>query len=94
MIILSKANLVNEGIDLDEIKNLIREDSFVVGADNEDEFSVLENLQKMNDKIKNSTALNSFVVGEDNGGGFSELLEDLQLIYDEIQKVLFILSTI
>jgi len=53
MIILSKANLVDEGIDLDEIKNSTREDSIVVGEDNGDGFSkLLENLQEKRDKIQ------------------------------------------
>ena len=53
MIILSKANLVDEGIDLDEIKNLVREDSIVVGEDNGDDFSkLLEDLQEKHDKIQ------------------------------------------
>ena len=53
MIILSKANLVDEGIDLDEIKNSIKEDSIVVGGDNEDGFSeLLEDLQKKHKRIQ------------------------------------------
>jgi len=53
MIILSKANLVDEGIDLDQIKNSIRGDSIVVGEDNGDGFSkLLENLQWNHDKIQ------------------------------------------
>ena len=53
MIILSKGNLVDKGIDLDEIKNSIREDSIVVGEDNGDEFSeLLENLHKKHDIIQ------------------------------------------
>ena len=52
MIILSKANLVDEGIDLDEIKKSIR-DSIVVGEDNEDGFSeFLEYLHFNNDEIQ------------------------------------------
>jgi len=47
LIILSKANLVDEGIDLDQIKNSIRRDSIVVGEDNEDGFSkLLRDLQE------------------------------------------------
>jgi len=53
MIILSKANLVDEGIDLDEIKNSIREDSIVVGENIGDGFSkLLENLQEKQEKIQ------------------------------------------
>jgi len=53
LIILSKANLVDEGIDLDEIKNSVRRDSIVVGEDNEDGFSkLLEDLQEKHDKIQ------------------------------------------
>jgi len=53
MIILSKANLVDEGIDLDEIKKSIRRDSIVVGEDNGDGFSNLfEDLQKNHDEIQ------------------------------------------
>ena len=53
MIILSKANLVDKGINLDQIKNSIGRDSIVVGEDNGDEFSkLLENLQKKNNKIQ------------------------------------------
>jgi len=53
MIILSKANLVDEGIDLDEIKNSIRRDSIVVGEDNGYKFSkMLEDLQEKHDIIQ------------------------------------------
>ena len=53
MVVLSKANLVDEGIDLDEIKISIRKNSIVVGEDNEDGFSkLLGNLQKKHDKIQ------------------------------------------
>jgi len=58
MVILSKANLVDEGIDLNFIKNLIGIDSIVVGAsrvgeDNEDGFSkLLRNLQEKHERIQ------------------------------------------
>ena len=53
MVILSKANLVDEGIDLDEIKNSVRGDSIVVGEDNGYLFSkLLEKLQEKHDKIQ------------------------------------------
>jgi len=53
VIILSKANLVDEGIDLDEINNSIREGSIVLGEDNGDGFSkLLENLQEKHDEIQ------------------------------------------
>ena len=53
MIILSKANLVDEGTDLDEIKNLIREDSIVVGMSIRDDFGpVVNQLQQFLDKIQ------------------------------------------
>jgi len=53
MIIFSKANLVDESIDLDEIKNSIRRDLIVVGEDDEDGFSkLLEDLQKNHDTIQ------------------------------------------
>ena len=53
MIILSKANLVDEGIDLNEIKNSIRRDSIVVGEDNGEEFTeMLENLREKHDGIQ------------------------------------------
>ena len=58
IIILSKANLVDDGINLDEIKNSIREDSIfkvsiVVGENNEDGFSkLLENLQENHETIQ------------------------------------------
>ena len=61
MIILSKANLVDEGIDLDEIKNLIGENSIVVGEDNGNEFlKLLENLQKNHDEIQKVYTLDFF----------------------------------
>ena len=53
MAILSKANLVDEGIDLDEIKNLIRRDPIVVGENNGIGFSkLLEDLQGRHDEIQ------------------------------------------
>jgi len=53
MVILSKANLVDEGIDLDEIKNSIGGDSVVVGEDNEDGYSkLMGDLQENHDKIR------------------------------------------
>ena len=53
MIILSKANLVDEGIDLDDIKNEIRRNSIVVGEDNGDKFSkLLEDLQWKHQRIQ------------------------------------------
>ena len=52
MIILSKANLVDEGIDLVQIKNSIRRDLIVVGEDDEDGFSkLLEDLQEKHHEI-------------------------------------------
>ena len=53
MIILSKANLVDEGIDLDEIKNSIKRDSIVMGENNGDGFSnLLGDLQEKHKTIK------------------------------------------
>jgi len=53
LIILSKANLVDEGIDLDEIKNSIRRDSIVLGEDNGFKFSqLLEDLQEKHERIQ------------------------------------------
>jgi len=52
-VILSKVNLVDEGIYLDEIKNSIGGDSIVVGENNGDGFSkLLENLQEKHDGIQ------------------------------------------
>ena len=53
MIILSKANLVDERIDLNQFKNSLREDSIVVGENNGDKFSkLLEDIQLKNDEIQ------------------------------------------
>jgi len=53
MIILSKANLVDEGIDLDEIKNLIRKEPIVVGENNGRGFSTMfEDLRWNHDIIQ------------------------------------------
>ena len=53
MIILSKANLVDEGIDLDQIKNSIREDSIMIGKNITDEFRpIINQLQDFHDKIQ------------------------------------------
>jgi len=53
MIILSKANLVDEGIDLDEIKNSLRRDSIVIGRSIRDDFRPIVNqLQEFYDKIQ------------------------------------------
>ena len=53
MIILSKANLVDEGIDLDEIKNSVGEDSIVVGKSTRDDFRpIINQLQRGHETIQ------------------------------------------
>jgi len=53
MIILSKANLVDKGLDLDEIKNSIGRNAIVVGEDNGDGYlKLLKDLQKKHDEIQ------------------------------------------
>ena len=53
MISLSKANLVDDRIDLDQIENSIRRDSIVVGENNGDGFlTLLEDLQEKHDWIQ------------------------------------------
>jgi len=59
MIILSKANLVDEGIDLDEIKNSIRKYLIVVGAD--DFRPIVKQLQWKHDEIQEVFKLISFI---------------------------------
>ena len=76
MIILSKVNLVDERIDLDEIKNLV---------DGEVDFLVDEGIDL--NEIKNSIGKDSIVVGEDNEDGFSKLLGRLQWKHEWIQQV-------
>ena len=53
MIILSKANLVDEEIDLGKIKNSIRGDSIVIGKSIRNDFRPIVNqLQDFHDKIQ------------------------------------------
>ena len=96
MIILSKANLVDEGIDLYQIKNSIGGGSIVVGENNGNEFlELLEVISKAIltheeidlNEIKNLMRGGLIVVGEDDGIEFSKLLENLQKKHQRIQKV-------
>ena len=53
MIILSKANLVDERIDLDEIKNSIRENSIVIGKSISNDFRpIVQKLKEFHEKIQ------------------------------------------
>ena len=64
MIVLSKANLVDEGIDLDEIKNSIRRDSILVGRSIRGDFRpCVDQLQAFHDRIQEvfNNHLNLFI---------------------------------
>ena len=75
MVILSKANLVDEGIDLKQIKNFIR--------NHENRYLPVKDLQI--GYVCDGGV--SVVVGEDSGNRFLKLLGNLQEKHYRIQKV-------
>jgi len=59
MIVLSKANLVDEGTDLDQIKNSIGSDSIVIGKSIRDDFRpFVQQLQEFHYKIQKVLTIN------------------------------------